>query len=133
MFQPSHSARRTIGPTLVVALGLAVQLTFPMPASARPQAARRDVAAGREIAMDVCSACHIVAEHQEFPPTLEQHLLSFQEIADKPASTPKTLRHFIMTTHWDEKTVPITMPRMSLTDEQADQVTSYIFSLRKAR
>lgn len=115
------------------AVGVAI-LALAGPAPAKPRAAHASaaVAAGREIAMDICSACHIVGDHQEFPPLLERRLPSFQEIADNPATTAKSLRHFITTTHWDEKTIPMTMPNLSLLNDQADQVTQYILSLRKA-
>jgi cytochrome c1 len=52
--------------------------------------------------------------------------------AEKPAdSTRASLRHFVTTTHWDEKSLPLTMPNPSLTDSQIADVVSYILSLRK--
>lgn len=105
--------------------GLAV---LPVAARAAPS-----VAAGREIAQDVCSACHSVAPQQEFPPLLDQHVPTFQEIADNPATTAQSLHRFISTTHWDEKTIPMSMPNMMLQSGQVDQVTRYILSLRKVR
>ena len=52
--------------------------------------------------------------------------------SEKPAdSTRASLRHFVRTTHWDEKSPPLTMPNPSLTDSQIADVVSYILSLRK--
>jgi hypothetical protein len=41
------------------------------------------------------------------------------------------LRKFITTTHWDERTIPITMPDPMLAGDQIPDVISYILSLRK--
>lgn len=96
-------------------------------------ATSKGIAAGRQIAMDICSACHTVAPQQPFPPLLEQHVPSFQDIADNPKTTVQSLRRYITTTHWDEKTIPMTMPNLMLQPDQADQVARYIMSLRKTR
>jgi hypothetical protein len=54
----------------------------------------------------------------------------FLEIANRPGSTQASLRHFVATTHWDEKSLPVTMPNPSLTDVQIEEVVSYLLSLR---
>ena len=89
------------------------------------------VAAGRNIALQVCWACHVVAPDQEFPPMLNQHTPSFDEIANNPNTSAKSLREFITRTHWNEQTIPMTMPNPMLVDEQTAHVISYILSLRK--
>ena len=86
---------------------------------------------GRKFALAVCSACHVVASDQEFPPQLNQHAPDFQEIADRPNTTAISLRRFIGMTHWDLQTVPMTMPDFALTDKQKDDAIRYILSLRK--
>ncbi len=58
---------------------------------------------------------------------------SFFEIANRPDTTERSLRHFIMTTHWDERTIPMTMPNQELTAEQLKAVAHYILSLRTAK
>ncbi len=103
---------------------------FPFAAHAAPASS---VAAGREIAMNVCSACHQVAAKQEFPPLLDQRVPSFQTIADNPATTMQSLRRYITTTHWDEKAIPMTMPDLMLQPDQANAVARYILSLRTGR
>lgn len=94
-------------------------------------ASQDEVAAGRQLALLVCSVCHVVAPDQKFEPRLDQHTPSFEEIANNPSTSAESLRQFITTTHWDEHTIPITMPNPMLVDEQIAQVTSYILSLRK--
>jgi mono/diheme cytochrome c family protein len=89
------------------------------------------VARGEHLARLICSACHVVAVDQEFPPLLRQPTPSFSEIANRPDTSAKSLQKFISTTHWDEKTLPMHMPNPMLTDEQLRAVTRYILSLRK--
>ena len=89
------------------------------------------VTAGRQLALEVCSVCHVVASDQPFAPRLDQRTPSFEEIANRPDASAELISHFIKTTHWDEKTIPITMPDPMLTDDQISQVVSYILSLRK--
>ena len=89
------------------------------------------VAAGRHLALMVCSVYHVVSPDQEFAPRLNQRTPSFEEIANNPNTSAASLRRFITTTHWDEHTIPITMPDPMLMDEQIPQVISYILSLRK--
>lgn len=90
-----------------------------------------NVVAGRELAVEVCSVCHVVAPNQEFAPRLGQVTPSFMEIANNPNTSADSLRKFITTTHWDERTIPITMPNPMLYGDQIPQVISYILSLRK--
>lgn len=91
----------------------------------RPQIRR-----GEEIAQLQCSACHVVAEKQKYPPLLEDPAPSFKSIANRPQVSEAELRHFITTTHWDEKTVPLTMPNPGLTKPDIAAVIRYIVSLK---
>jgi len=88
-------------------------------------------ARGEQLARLICSACHVVAADQEFPPLLRDPAPRFVDIANRPDTTEKSLRHFITTTHWDEKTLPMTMPNPELTEQQTIAVARYIVSLRK--
>ncbi len=85
---------------------------------------------GAHLARQICSNCHVVADDQPVPPRLAQATPSFREIANRPGTNEKALRHFIATTHWDEKTVPVTMPNLEMTPEQISAVARYIMSLR---
>jgi mono/diheme cytochrome c family protein len=84
---------------------------------------------GRQIALKVCSACHVVATVQEYPPLLNPPAPPFAEIANRANMTRASLRHFITSTHWDEKAVPLTMPNAELLDSQVTDVVTYILSL----
>jgi mono/diheme cytochrome c family protein len=91
-----------------------------------------DVRAGESIALGLCSTCHVVASNQPAAPVLTHPPKSFQQIADDPATTTANVRRFITTTHWDYHSLPMTMPDPNLLDDEADQVSAYILSLRKA-
>jgi mono/diheme cytochrome c family protein len=92
---------------------------------------RATVARGEHLARLVCSACHVVAADQEIPPLLQPPAPSFSSIAGRPGTTAKGIRHFVMTTHWDMKTIPMTMPDMMMMPEDASAVAAYIMSLEK--
>ncbi len=89
------------------------------------------ITAGRQLALEVCSVCHVVAPDQRFAPRLDQRTPNFEEIANRPGMSAEFVSHFIKTTHWDESTIPMTMPDPMLTDDQVSEVASYILSLRK--
>ena len=94
-----------------------------------PKAA--DVARGEHIARLVCSACHVVAVDQEFPPLLNQATPSFADVANRPGVTAESLQRFITTTHWDVDKLPMSMPNPMLDKSETQAVTRYILSLRK--
>ncbi|HUO19685.1 MAG TPA: c-type cytochrome [Steroidobacteraceae bacterium] len=91
---------------------------------------RPSLAHGEHIARLICSACHVVAADQEYPPLLITPTPAFREIANRPGTTVETLRRFITTTHWDEGKLPMAMPDPMLTEAQARDVARYILSLR---
>ena len=95
---------------------------------ARPESA--SVARGEHIARLICSACHVVAKDQEYPPILDTPGPSFFDISNRPDTTQRSLRHFITTTHWDTRTLPMAMPNPMLTPEDTRAVAQYIVSLR---
>jgi len=113
---------------IIVLLGLG-SLTSVSQAAEKSPTAR--LAHGRQIAENVCSACHVIGANQEFAPLLNPPAPAFADIAGRPDSTRAALRHFVLTTHWDEKTLPLRMPNPSLTDSQVDDVLGYLLSLRK--
>lgn len=113
-------------PAIAAALLLA-PLTHAAPAqvSASPEVAR-----GEHIAQLICSACHVVAKDQEFPPLLSRATPSFSEIANRPGASAASLQHFITSTHWNPDTLPMAMPNPALTPEQTRAVARYILSLK---
>lgn len=68
-------------------------------ASAQQAAYRGSAAAGREVALYNCDACHIVAANQELRPLISGYAPSFFDIANKPTTTEASLREFLSHTH----------------------------------
>lgn len=62
---------------------------------------------------------------------LEPAAPNFADIANRPGMTAKSIRHFILTTHWDQKTLPMKMPDLMLMPEDASALSAYIMSLKK--
>ena len=91
------------------------------------------IARGENIAQLICANCHVVAPNQQVEPILEQPTPSFEEIANRPATTEKSLTTFLKTTHWDTRTIPITMPNPVLMADDRTAVIRYILSLRTKR
>jgi mono/diheme cytochrome c family protein len=112
-----------------LALGAALLGTPRVSAAAPPAAA--DVAQGEHIARLICSACHVVAVDQEFPPLLRQAPPAFSEIAGRPGVSAQSLARFITTTHWDVDKLPMSMPNPMLTPAETRAVSHYILSLRR--
>ena len=90
-----------------------------------------ELARGEHIARLVCSACHVVATDQEFPPLLRQATPAFAEIANRPGVTAESLQRFVTTTHWDVDRLPMSMPNPMLSRAEAQAVSRYIVSLRQ--
>ena len=86
---------------------------------------------GEHLAQLLCGACHVVAKDQEFPPYLKQPAPSFLDIAARPGTNAESLQRFLATTHWDQRTIPMSMPNPLLTPEETDALTRYILSLRQ--
>ena len=123
--QRNGRRRRALWPVLALWMGcsgLCVHAAEP---------ARDPVARGEQLARQQCSACHVVASNQELPPLRQFPTPSFYEIANRPKTSEKSLEHFIGSTHWDMKTVPMSMPDQMLTNEEKVAVSRYILSLRK--
>jgi mono/diheme cytochrome c family protein len=86
---------------------------------------------GKKLARIACSGCHVVASDSESPSLLRDPAPRFDEIASRPGASEKSLQRFITTTHWDGETIPITMPRPEITQQQVVALSRYIMSLRK--
>jgi mono/diheme cytochrome c family protein len=85
---------------------------------------------GEQLAQMVCSACHIVATKQEWPPILKNVTPSFCEIANRPDTTTRSLARSVTHTHWDEESSPYKMPDPMLNPDQTRAVSQYILTLR---
>jgi mono/diheme cytochrome c family protein len=100
-------------------------------AAAEPQSQDQLVREGHAVAQNVCAACHAVAPGEAPGYALTPQPKPFADIARDPHMTAQSIHRFITTTHWDEHTLPMTMPNPMLLDEEAGAVTAYILSLRK--
>ena len=83
----------------------------------------QDVKRGRDLALLICTACHIVASDQPLPPRLVPPGPDFQVIANRPATTDKSLHQFLVVPHGR-------MPGIPLVDYLISPLASYILSLR---
>ena len=104
---------------LITADALAQQQPVPHPS----------IGAGRRLALDVCSACHIVADDQIKKPGMQPPAPSFRSIADRPNINAQSLRTFLLKTHVTFNTPP-NMPSMLLSEKEATVVSEYILSLK---
>ncbi|MGI9509348.1 MAG: c-type cytochrome [Geminicoccaceae bacterium] len=80
-----------------------------------------DPGAGRQLAEDVCSTCHVVASGQEAANDIEAP--AFPELAREPGITAISLRVFLQTPH-DR------MPDLMLDRDETDDIVAYILSLK---
>lgn len=88
--------------------------------AAAPSAAS-DPVAGKRLAVDLCSGCHLVEDGQRGP--VSDGVPSFRALAADPAMTGARLRGFIGEPHPP-------MPRVSLTATETDAIVAYIRSLK---
>ncbi len=100
-------------------------------AAARPAFGQdaQKVADGREVALKVCAACHVVAADQAQPPTMQPPAPPFAEIAARPNVNEAFLRDFLMKPHGEARAMSA-MPGFLAPGAQADAVIAYLVSLR---
>ena len=96
----------------------------------QPAAAADPATRGKSLALLACAYCHIVEDDQKIKRLIDIPLPTFQEVADDPSTTAKSLRIFLRTQH-SEKPTELKMPNPALNDDQIDDVVAYILSLRK--
>jgi len=87
-----------------------------------------DAKTGHDLALRLCTPCHIVSQDQEFTPTFSGPP-DFHSIANRPGTTAKSLRKFLATTHTTLSN-PKNMPNPQLTDDQIRDIARFIVSLR---
>lgn len=78
-----------------------------------------DPQAGRDLARQVCSACHLV----ELDEIAFLGPRSFAELAADPETTEPAIRLFLRTPH-------VVMPNFILSEDQIGDIAAYIISLR---
>ncbi len=82
-----------------------------------------DANQGRNLALIICTACHVIAADQPLQPTLQPPAPDFHAIANRPATTENSLHDFLVRPHGK-------MPGLPLVDYQIAPLVSYILSLR---
>ena len=80
-----------------------------------------DPAVGGQLARDVCATCHVISEDQVDDPGVGAP--TFFEVVAHPSVTALSLRGFLQTPH-------ATMPDLMLTQEETDDIISYLLTLR---
>lgn len=114
---------RTISPVLVATLA------FPAFADADNV---KDIQVGKELAMKVCSPCHVIPSHPIQEQASRPSGPPFEEIAKGSKATPEALRVFLFSTHRNVSH-PGAMPNPGLTEEEVQLISAYLTSLRKAK
>jgi cytochrome c2 len=91
-----------------------------------------DVAAGHDLALQVCTFCHVVAPGQQTAPVLNPPAPTFRSIVDRSDTSAATLSAFL---HKPHKDIPpgTEMPNLELSDEQIGTLVSFMLSLRGQR
>ena len=89
-----------------------------------------EIARGHELALEICSNCHVAARDQPYEPILRPPALPFEAIAARSDVTAESLRKFLSATHRDPAD-PHKMPDPMLVDYQIRELAQYILSLRK--
>jgi mono/diheme cytochrome c family protein len=99
-------------------------------ANAKKPADRGDADAGRDLAEQACTGCHVVSADQPFPPLLKG-APDFQEIANRPNVTAASLRRTIAALPLVPRKGRMANPH--LTDDQLADVAAYVMTLREHR
>ncbi|MEM7687009.1 MAG: cytochrome C [Pseudomonadota bacterium] len=105
---------------LLPALAFAALLLDASPLNA--QDLPGDPVAGLEFARQICAECHYV--ERQWADLYVHEAPSFIDVAENSDHNEMSLRVFFVTPH-------LTMPNLRLTDEQTDNVISWILSLRE--
>lgn len=98
------------------------------PAGSQNAGSQEDVRQGHDLAVKICSYCHVAALDQANEPILQPPAPSFESIAQR--KTLDLAQTFLTTTHRDISN-PKGMPNPQLLDFQVKQVAAYLLSLRK--
>jgi mono/diheme cytochrome c family protein len=97
-------------------------LAAPVPALTQPLA-DNNRSPGRQVAMEICSACHRVIEGQPAP---VENVPSFIAIANRPSTTALSLRVFLQSNRHTTR-----MPNFIISRSDANVVIDYILSLKR--
>jgi mono/diheme cytochrome c family protein len=116
---------RLMGVLFVLLLAIAADT-----GNAKKPADRGDADAGRELALQACTGCHVVSVDQRFAPLLPG-TPDFREIANRPNVTAASLRRAIAALPLVPRKGRMANPH--LTDDELVDVAAYIMTLRERR
>jgi len=97
-----------------------------------PAASANAVQAGKDLALSLCSHCHVITPQTSERRPSGSHAPSFLDIAQGPKAEPEALRGFLRSTS-SSVAHPAAMPHLDLTDEQIGTIAAYLSSLREPR
>jgi mono/diheme cytochrome c family protein len=83
---------------------------------------QEDIAAGRDLAINLCSECHSVQPDGSVSPNSESP--AFVQIANTPGMTALSIRVFLQSPHR-------AMPLLVLEPSEIENVAAYIISLKR--
>lgn len=112
------------------ALFWAVACSFSFAAAAEEISADK-AAEGRELALTVCAACHIVAENQRIAPILRPRATSFSAMVRYRQLTESDLRQFLRSPRHGYSATHRKMPDLKLPEQYVDALVAYILSLKQ--
>jgi cytochrome c553 len=118
------STRQVVG--FIVAM-LIVPVMWPTEALAA------SIAAGRQLAENVCATCHVIGGEQPMDPILQPPAPAFAAIAARPGLSASDLRQMLSTRHWQGREDVLRMPDLILLERQQRDVAAYLLSLRPRR
>jgi mono/diheme cytochrome c family protein len=99
-------------------------------AAPRETASPGNASAGRDFALRACTGCHIVAPDQPFAPLIDRTPAppDFRAIANKPNTTPESLRRFFASLR--PVPAPGQMADPYISREQRENIIAFIMTLR---
>ena len=120
---------------VAVFIAVAASSAFPATAkdaqikAAQPGSIDGDVTAGRKLALDACTGCHVVAADQPYNPIYKGAIRppDFKDIANKPNVSAASLRSYLVSLPAIPKNSQ--MANVDLTEEELRDVTAFIMTL----
>jgi len=117
---------------LAVLTAVVASIAWTGPVEAQTAAVVGQAAAGRALAVQACTGCHVVSADQPFKPewTGTPHAPDFKDIANRPNLSAAALRHHLAVLPAVPKTPGMANPVLS--DDQLRDIVAYIIGLREA-
>jgi mono/diheme cytochrome c family protein len=109
---------------------MAVLFVSLVASAQKAQTDRGDADAGRDLAEQACTGCHVVSADQPFAPLLKGPP-DFREIANRPNVTAASLRRTITAMPLVPRKGRMANPHLA--DDQLADVAAYIMTLREHR